>query len=95
MAQDITFGDVQKKIDTALDKHEYYTTKNQIRYFLHNFLTYYLVLNGITNVERKKSKDANNLTMIEYVLLKISRLLAEDMLMYCTGFANQRMNYHT
>jgi len=57
MVRDITFGAVQKKIDTALDKHEYDTAKNQIRYFLHKFLIYYLALNGIANVERKKSKD--------------------------------------
>lgn len=59
MAHEITFGAVQKKIDDALVRHEYDTAKNQIRYFLHNFLTYYLALNGITNVERKKSKDGN------------------------------------
>lgn len=59
MARDITFGAVQKKIDAVLTKHEYDTAKNHIRYFLHNFLTYYLALNGITNVERKKSKDGN------------------------------------
>lgn len=59
MARNITFGEVQRKIDTALANREYDTAKNHIRYFLHGFLIYILVLNGITNVERKKSKDGH------------------------------------
>lgn len=57
MAQNITFGAVQKRIDEAFANREYDTAIKSIRYFLHGFLNYILALNGITNVKRKKSKD--------------------------------------
>lgn len=39
MVRDITFGAVQKKIDTALDKHEYDTAKIKSGIFCTNFLS--------------------------------------------------------
>lgn len=56
MEEQITFGDVERKVNMALENKQYDTAKKYIRYFLSNFLDYLLKEKGITTVPRKKSK---------------------------------------